>query len=408
MNHGRDLFGYALWVALAGAAAGCGAPAEVAPAVLVQQLGSQDAGKAEEAVRALARQGAADPERVVPLLIARLVELNELHAAVAARITPDLSSVSDAEARNEALIALVRGVQRRLAGAGFSVGQVRQEGSAVEVYVLPPADPSLLPFVRATLVAELSRTGDFTLRAEVPAPFATTPERPVSPWQGDAASYTDWLAEERARFAASGSGGADAPAAAYVPTRSDVGLVPVAPGPETGGLTSVALRLPGADGLELSGDDLSPGLRDDPVYGTPALYLVPREGREAHVRAFFAAHAGLTLWLVSEGRALLPARLPGKPGLAITFPVHGETPSKARARVAALVDRLALGRHPFPVTVALIARPSVIDAGDALCRSLVRIGPAAEPALEALAAKDPSFGPLVEKLREGILQMRTE
>jgi hypothetical protein len=187
-----------------------------------------------------------------------------------------------------------------------------------------------------------------------------------------------------------------------------VSLVAVAPGPETEGLTSVALRVPGAGGLEVSGDDLSPGLRDDPVYGTPALYLVPREGREAHVRAFFAAHAGLTLWLVSDGQALLPARLPGNPGVAITFPVHGETPAKARARVAALAERLTLARHPFPVTVTLLARPTVIDANDALCRTLVRVGPAAEPALEALAARDPSFGPLVEKLREAILQTRSE
>ena len=403
----RTLLHVSLCAALAGTLVGCGEPAEVSPALLVVQLGSSDAGLAEEAVKALARHGAAHPERVVPLLVARLVELHERHAALAARVTPDLSSVSGEEPRNEAVITLTRAMQRRLEKAGFSVGQVRQEGLTVEAYVLPPADPRLLPFAREALVAELSRTGVFTLQAEVPAPFATTPERPVSPWQGDAASYAAWLAEEQTRFAA-GRGGANAPAAAYVPTRPDVGLVAVVPGPETGGLTSVALRLPGADGLEVSEEDLSPGLRDDAVYGTPALYLVPTAGREEHVRAFFAAHAGLTLWLVGEGQALLPARLPGKPGVAVTFPVHGETPSKARARAIAFAQRMSLGRHPFPVKVELLARPSVIDPGDAICRALVRIGPASEPALEALAAKDASFAPLVEKLREGILQTRTE
>jgi|GEM_PF-6317659 len=402
MNGMRTLLHVSLGAVLAGALLGCGEPAEVSPALLVVQLGSSDAGQAEEAVRALARQGAAQPERVVPLLIAALVEQHERHAALAVRVTPDLSSISGEEPRNEAIITLTRAVQRRLEKAGFSVGQVRQEGQSAEAYVLPPADPRLLSFARDALVAELARTGVFTLQAEVPAPFATSPERPVSPWQGDGASYAAWLAEEQTRFAAAGRAGP------YTPTRPDVGLVAVAPGPETGSLTSVALRLPGADGLVVSDEDLSPGLRDDAVYGTPALYLVPKSGRDEHVRAFFAAHAGLTLWLVADGQALLPARLPGKPGVAITFPVYGETPSKARARAISFAQRMTLGRHPFPVNVELIARPSVIDAGDAICRALVRIGPASEPALEALAAKDASFAPLVEKLREGILQTRTE
>lgn len=407
MSHGLPFLRRLLCATLAGAAVGCGRPAEVAPALLVGQLGSPDEGKAEEAVRALARQGAANPQRVVPLLIARLVEIHERHAAVAARIMPDLSALVGAEARNEALIALTRAMQRRLAKAGFVVGQVRQEGTAVEVYVLPPADPKLLPFVRERLVAELARLGGFRLRAEVPMPFATTPERPVSPWPGDAASYAAWLAAEQTLFAAAGSGGAGAPAA-YVPSRADVGLVAVSPGPEAGSLTSVALRLSAAEGLEVGEDDLSPGLRDDPVYGTPALYLVPKVDREARVRAFFAANAGLTLWLVADGQALLPARLPGKPGLAITFPMHGGTPSEARQRAAAFAERLALGRHPSPVKVELLSRPSVIDPGDAVCRALVRTGPAAEPFLEALAAKDPAFAPLVEQLRDGILKTRTE
>jgi len=401
MSAARVLFGASVVAALV-VGVGCGGPAAVAPDLLIEQLDSSDEGKAEEAVRALAQQGAAAPDRIVPLLIARLEAMQKQSAAIGARVTPDLSALTGEEARNDALIGLTHHLHGRLNRAGFTVAQVRQEAQSVEAFVLPPADPSLLAFAREALEAELSRQGGYVLRAEMPPPFATTPERPVSPWTGDAASHAAWLAEETARFTAA------TPDAPYVPARADAGLVAVQAGPEAGSVERVALRLAGEGGLEVGDQDLTAGLKDDAVTGTPALYLVPRPGREDHVRAFLAANAGLTLWIVADGQALLPTRVPGKPGVAVTFPAHGETPPKARARAAALAGRLTQGRLPFPVKVELISRPTVIDPQHPVCRALVRTGPAAEPALEALALREPAFGPLVASLKDGILKTRTE
>jgi hypothetical protein len=386
-----------------GAFAGCGKPADLAPALLVKRLSNPQEDAAEEAVRELARQGRATPERVIPLLIEELVRQHEAQLALAARVTPDLQGIAEPGARAEVVIDVTRSLRNRLARAGFVVGQARQEGEAIELYVAAPVDRSLIGLVRDRLLEVLRSSGEFQLRAEVPAPFTVSPERPVSPWPGDLAAYTAWREGEVALWRAT-----QGDPAAYRPTRSDMALVPVVRGPETEGLEAVPLLVPAGDAPQATDLDLHVSVADDPFSGTPALYLTALPGHEAHVRAALTAVGGLTLWLVADGRAVLPTRLPGAPGVAVTFPVGGSDLVKARTRALELAQVLGVGRPPRPVKVELLNRPTPIKFDDPVCRALVRSGPAAEPALDALVARDPSFAALVEKLREGILQTRTE
>jgi hypothetical protein len=389
----------ALWV-VGAAAAGCGRPAGVQPQALVEQLASQDHNRVQEALREIERQATADPEGLLPVLLAELERAGRSGGTVSARVRPDLSSVPQAS-RVDVAVDLTRLLRARLINAGFPVSHLKQSGDVIDVHLRPPLDARLVPKVRTLLLAELARTGGYELRAEVPPPFTPSPERPRSPWEGDLDSYTRWReTEQRLWDAAQASG------SRYVPSRPDLALVPTVAGHEAQGAGLVALRIPPAEAPALGDRDMLVSLRDDPVLGTPAIYLVARPGREADVRRALEAAAGLTLWLVEGDRALLAARLPGKPGIALSFPVHGRDLPEARQRSTILAAQLSAGRLTLPVTVEPLEPPLGVDLSSPLCEALVRVGQPAEPSLRALAARDPVFAPLVERLVEEILRRR--
>lgn len=383
--------------------ASCGGEPEVDPRLLLQRLESPDKGLVEQVVRDLARQAARDPQRVVPLLVERLEQLHLSSSTMSARVVPDLRGVEGDAARNEAVVAVLRQARQRLLVGGWPMQRVVQLGEVVEVHVLPPADAALLDRLRKALVEELAGRGAYELRAEVPPPFATTPERPVSPWPGDTASYEAWLASETSLLAAARAGGA-----AYQPTRSDIELLAAAGVPEAEGRDAVPLLRVAAPALVLGEADLRAGWRDDPVTGVPGVYLSAQEGRVEAVREALARLAGLRVWLLEDGRPVAAARLPARPGTTVTLPVRASSLAAARQAAARLSGRMSVGRYVVPCRAEPVTPTSALAVDEPVCRALVRSGPAAEPALEQLAVRRPELAELVSRLREGILQVRTE
>lgn len=392
-----------LLLALVGILPGCGGEPEVEPALLLGRLDNPDKGLVEQVVRDLARQAARDPQRVVPLLVQRLEALHQATSTLAVRLVPDLRAVAGDADRAETVVAVLRQARQRLVAAGWPVRKVVQLGEIVEAHVLPPADATLTERLRKDLVAELAGRGAFELRAEVPPPFEPTPERPVSPWPGDAAGYAAWLEAERALLAAARAAGTP-----YQPARADVELL-AAPGlPEAEGRDGVPLLRTGPGGGVLTEADLRAGQRDDPVTGVPALYLSAQEGRLEVVQSALRALAGLRVWLLEDGRPVAAARLPARPGTTLTLPVRAGDPAAARQQALRLAGRMSVGRFLVPCRVEAVPPTSALQVDEPVCRALVRSGPAAEPALEDLAARRPELADLVARLREGILQVRTE
>ncbi|MFM8979339.1 MAG: hypothetical protein ACKOSS_02585 [Planctomycetia bacterium] len=395
--------GLCLLALLGAALAACGGEPEVEPRLLLQRLESPDKGLVEQVVRDLARQAARDPQRVVPLLVERLEQLHLASSTLTARVVPDLRGVEGDVARNEAVVAVLRQARQRLVLAGWPLERVVQLGEVVEVHVLPPADASLVERLRKALVDELSGRGTYELRAEVPPPFQPTPERPLSPWPGDAASYAAWLEAEGKALAAAQAGGP-----AYVPSREDVELLAPGSAGAADGLPAVPVLRAAPGRPPLGEADLRAGVRDDPVTGVPALYLSAQEGKAEAVQASLTVLAGLRVWLLEDGRPVAAVRLPARPGSTVPLPVRAPDPAAARQAAARLAGRMSVGRYVVPSRAEPVVPASALAVDEPVCRALVRSGPAAEPALEALAARRPELAELVARLREGILQVRTE
>ncbi len=382
---------------------GCGAPADVDVDVLLARLDSSDMGLVEQAVRDLGRRAARDPARVVPPLVARLERIHRASSTIVVRVAPDLSGVTGEGPRNETVVAVLRQVRQRLVAAGWPLQRVVQLGEVIDVHVLPPADASLLERWRTDLVAELSDRGVYEVRVEVAPPPPAGAARVATAWPGDAASWDAWSRDERALLARARQQGVP-----YQPSREDVEMLAVASTPEAEGLEAVPVLRTSGEGAVLSEADLRAGWRDDPVTGSPSLYLTAAEQREEAVQHALAGAAGQRVWVVEDGRALASARLPGRPGTSIAFPLRAPTMDGARQRAARLAARMSVGRWLVPCRAQLVPPTTSIEVEEPVCKALVRCGPAAEAALEELAARVPELAGLVTRLREGILQTRTE
>lgn len=380
---------------------GCGR-AELPVEHWLERLGHDDAARRDEAVVELGRMGRADPGRVVPPLIALLERERGQRLTVALRVTPDLSGVLTDADRARTMTRLVGQLRQRARLLGRALPQVRVEGERIDLVVVPPEGAGDLVAEEQLLIRELSRTGEIEVLAELPAPFEVSPERPVSPWGGDAASYAAWIATERAQLEA-----AQARGTPYEPRESGRGLVPRGEEGEGTPRDPVPVQLPLASSLRFTEQDLEIQPRDDPQNGTPSLFVSSGAAREADWRAFLRANAGLRLWLVLDGEAVVSARLLGQPGPVAVFPVRGATLEAARTRAARLVARAALGRYPVPLSFQALERAPVISADEPVARALVEVGLAAEPALDALAAKDASWVSLVQRLKADIVKGET-
>ncbi len=365
------------------------------------RLTDADEVRREEAVREVGRYGRENPAEVLPRLIRMLEDARGGRLALTLRVQLEAGALpSDPDARAQVVSRSARVLSARIRLLGRAAPQMRVDGDRMEVVVVPPAGVGDAEAEERRLVAALSRPGGVELRAEVPPPFTTTPERPVSPFPGDRAAYEAWLKEELRRFEAAGAGGA-----AYEPADPLLRLAPPSAEEAAYGLGPVPLSAGGS--APFTETDLLIEPRDDPENGTPSLFITTPEPRQAEFREFLARHAGLRLWLVVDGEATLGARLPGVTGSVVAFPVRGPTLAEARTRAARLTALVAVGRYPAPVTVTALPRAPAVGADEAIPRAIVEIGLPAEPALDALVAREASWRPLVDRLKDGILRSQT-
>lgn len=356
----------------------------------------------DEAVRELGRWGREDPERIVPLLVRQMEQVRGRRLSVALQAQPELGpGPTDAERAN-VVARTVHALHARLRLLGRATPQTRIDGARIDLLVIPPDGVTDMEAEERSLLAALRRPGAVELRAELPAPFTTTPERPVSPFPGSAEDYAAWLAEDTRRLEAAAAGGSP-----YVPSvegrellrrhaendAPDAGLVPT--------------LVPRDVGERFDETSLVINPADDPYTGTPSLYVTALEGRLDAFRVLLSRHAGLRLWLCVDGEAVLSGLLPGQPGVVVSFPVRGPGLPEARTRAARFVALASVGRYPTPLELRALPRAPVIAPDDPVARALVEVGLPAEAALDALAKRDASWVPLVARLKEDIVRGQT-
>lgn len=368
----------------------------------VERLSDANETRREEAIREVGRYGRDDPGRVVPRLVALLEQERGRRVTLGIRAEVDPAALPEGAGRSSTLTQLAHGLLARLRLLGLPAPHTRIDGERIDLLVVPRPGVVDVDAEQAELVRLLSRPGAVELRAELPPPFATSPERPVSPFVGDRAAYDAWLAEDTRRFEAAAAGGP-----AYVP--SEAGRELVARSPEADGKPGgpVPVLVPRDIGELFTERDLPVTPRDDPFNGTPSLFVGVVDSRVEAFDRFLARHAGLTLWLVVDGTAMVSGRLPGQPSRPVAFPVRAPTLGEARTRAAKLTALLTLGRYPVPVRIQALPRAPLVAPDEAIPRALMEVGPAAEPALEELVRKDASWKPLVDRISEGILRAQT-
>jgi hypothetical protein len=389
---------------------GCGDPEPLPPDHWMVRLDSPDKARVDEAIEELGKWGERDPNRVVPLLERELQRRAE-DSILTVRIDPEAAALANQPDAMKTLQDLALLVHQRLRLADYVVVRVVADEEGVRASVRPLPGTKDLDEGLRRLAADAAHPGAIELLAELPPPTAPSAQRPMSPWTGDAASYTTWLAAETKRFRDAEAAGKD-----YVPSDPAHRLARRAPpagpaavaSPAAPGEPSdlVPLVAPGSDAARFTESDLVFEPRDDA--GFPALFVSATPARASDFRAFLKAHAGRDLWLVMDGKAVLSAPLSADPGDTVAFRVRAATATEGRTLAARWVAIVHSGRYPVPISVEPVPRMPMLSVEEPLSRAVVAVGPPAEPMLERLVAKDPAWEPLVRSLRDGILRMRAQ
>lgn len=389
-------------------AMGCGDPQpEKSLETLIAELDVLRDAQQEEAIQAIGRLGAKDPETVVPRLIELMRSERFDPLANTFDFTVDLSG-TDLEPKDYAAAVgeTTRVFAMRLRGYGYSPASFVSQARSNEIQMTIPRprpvelDPDaadgekVRPLEGAArekaealwnerLLRRLEQPGRFELLIAVDPPGEG--EAP-SLWKGSRESFERFVDEETPRLEQ-----AYRERRPFESARPDFRLTLLRPEKPGGPLRRVVLRLPLGEDERFGTDNIAIRRGRDEETNELALGLRVKEEAAGRFRAWTKQHVGRGLAFVCNGRAELVVPITEPLDGVLALHLGPADDPEVRAWMEGIMRGLELGTHPYPVRGELQSGlpPGTITP---IVRCIAAVGEPAAPYLVELAKEGGDMG----------------
>ena len=366
-----------LWIAgaLLGALvmAGCGESEDPRTVdELIAHVDGADPKRVANEINVLAARARANPHDVVPVLIDALrnYEGNRHLWRFEFQVADDALSRSERTAHVSTLSHMM---PKRLRDWGYDAGvfQVVDDKLLVEVF-RPRLDEAGTKRWTQNFLFRLTAPGTVQVRRVVTEPTADQ----ESLWEGDRASYAEYLAEESRRLAQDLKAGRP-----FTPTRPRFRTVMRRPDPGTEGKAYAVIVYDPDDPTDaFDTRDLKVRGGLDPANGDVVLELRFDKTRHEHLRVWSTKHQGRMAAILLNGNAMHVLKLSPIKGGVLQRTVGSANNAAAMDWLKAFVASARTGPYPARISGRLLPNePEHLDLP--LAHALARVGAPAEPGL---------------------------